>query len=189
MLNRGKTTTTSSVKVERISRILFTSNSTGLIAWAMRDAEGRLSSYLVEDYPFKQKKRTEVFNMLCEINGICGELKDETEYPGKYVIALPEQVYNIVTNLEILMSQFMYDVTFVRRETEEATHPEIPEIKSWVTKDFTHEEKDTVKTYLENFLELSGKIAFCNARYIGAKNEAWQGTKALATKLIQSVED
>lgn len=169
------------------SRVYFDA-SEGNVGCAMKDSKGELSYWKAERI-YKTKKRTdakktETSNLLHELNGILGEISDTDQYPDNFVFALPEDIYNVITDMEIITKQFMFDVAFTGRCTDDEATTTIPEIKNWTTKEFLDAEKEEFRTFLTYLVTLAGRITFCKSRFINGRDENWKGTKTLASKAL-----
>lgn len=187
MLNRRNAQQTEiKTSVTPTSRVYIVA-SDGNIGCAIKDNEGNTSNWEAE-YPYGNSKLSCTANVLHEVNGILDEIKNTNVYPGNFVFALYENIYNIITNLEILTKQLMFNKAFVShtKESEET----IPEICTWKTRELSPELEQEYKAFLTNVVALLGRVTFVNSKYISNKKDTqWKSLRTIAFSAIEEDEE
>lgn len=190
MLNKRNTQPEIQVEVETpialTSRVYIVA-SNGSIGCAIKDSEGITNNWEAE-YPYGNGKLACTANVLHELNSILDEIKNTSVYPGNFVFALYENIYSLITDLELLTKQLMFNKTFIShtKESEET----IPEIRTWKTRELSPELEQEYKTFLANVVALLGRVTFVNSKYISNKKDAhWKGLRTLAFAAIEEEDE
>ena len=179
------------VKLVPITRMYILTDN-GRIGFCTRSPQGELSHYELKapDYAIKPTPKHEIYNIAAIINDTCNDLTDPQYANIRIAFALPHHIFETLTDLSMITKMFAFDVSCKdMRASQNATHPEIAEIKNWETYKFTEKEHTIMYEFLTNVITYAGRITFEDEQYIGPKNPHWEGTHAVAKKYLKETSE
>lgn len=171
------------------ANLLFMSMRSGEVACALQQINQEVSVWKEfdgETAPFKVGQITSsIPNCVAALSNILKQLcEEEDNFPGKFIIALPKSVYNLVSNIEILTKMIWHGVIYLGFLDKKYQDKNLPEdIRTWKIRPMTNGERKVYTSLLMNLSKTMGKVCIVNSKFTLSSGE-WQDAKSSAIQAL-----